>query len=302
MKLKILLAVCIILIAQACKKNQKDLVAENDTYAGTAPTPCNTCGLTKSIRVFPADTMVSGTLTLCPDITYILAGKMYVQHGGRIVIPAGTVIKGRKQAGHIPAALVITKGARIEANGSASCPVIFTSESDSSGGNPQPGDWGGLVILGKAKTVAPTKPATAEGLGAAQNGIDLSYGGTFDHDNSGFLRYVRIQYAGARLSAGVQLRSLSLYGLGAGTELDHIETFKGLGQGFRFYGGNVNAKYLLAVSNGDEQFDCKQGYRGRLLYLVNIQQSTNKPGSSIEYDNSVDEFGGFWLKAAWIRK
>lgn len=295
MNSKILAVACAILVvAVACKKNQKDLaaVSNEDASASVAPTPCNTCGQVKSTRVFPADTIVATTLTLCPDVTYILAGKMWIQNGGKIVIPAGTVIKGRKNATPAAAsALVVTKGGKIEANGSSTCPVIFTSESDSTGGNPLPGDWGGVVILGRSKLNTATGSAQIEGITSSPAGVDYTYGGTDTADNSGFIRYTRIQFAGAVVSTDNELNGLTLGGVGCGTELDHIEVFRGADDGFEFFGGTVNGKYLLSVSNNDDQFDFDLGYRGNLQYLVAILQSgdsvySNNNTNGIESDNA----------------
>lgn len=293
MNSKILAVACAILVvAAACKKNQKDLGAENnEAFAGVAPTPCNTCGQTKTTVVFAADTVINGTLNLCPDKTYILAGKMWVNNGGKIVIPAGTVIKGRKNATPATAsALVITKGGKIEASGTTSCPVIFTSESDSTGGNPKPGDWGGVVILGRSKVNAGTT-GQIEGITGAPAGIDYTYGGTDTTDNSGWLRFTRIQYAGAVVSANNELNGLTCGGVGCGTELDHVEVFRGADDGFEFFGGTVNGKYLLSVSNNDDQFDFDFGYRGNLQYIVAILEDadslySNNNTNGIESDNN----------------
>lgn len=294
MNSKILAVACsILLIAAACKKNQKDLAVENDgSFAGVAPTPCNTCGQVKSTRVFPADTVVSGTLTLCADVTYILAGKMWIQNGGKIQIPKGTVIKGRKNATAAAAsALVVTKGGQIEASGDTTCPVIFTSESDSVGGTPAPGDWGGVVILGRSIVNTGTSNFI-EGINSAPAGIDYTYGGSDSADNSGWLKFTRIQYAGAIVSTDNELNGLTCGGVGCGTILDHVEVFQGADDGFEFFGGTVNGKYLLSVSNNDDQFDFDLGYRGNLQYIVAILESkgtnfyANNNTNGIESDNA----------------
>jgi hypothetical protein len=301
MNSRILAVAAIMVVAVACNKNHKDASPETDAFAGVSPTPCNTCGQTKTTVVFPADTVINGTLSLCPDKTYILAGKMWINNGGKIVIPAGTVIKGRKNATPATAsALVVTKGGKIEANGSPTCPVIFTSESDSTGGTPKPGDWGGVVVLGRSKINVPGGSAQIEGITSAPAGVSFTYGGTDTCDNSGFIRYTRIQYAGAVVATDNELNGLTLGGVGNLTELNHIEVYRGADDGFEFFGGTVGGKYLLSVSNNDDQFDFDLGYRGTLQYLVAILQTgdsvySNNNTNGIECDNDATGSGNLPL-------
>lgn len=295
MNSKILAVACsILLIATACKKNQRDLVQNDGGLAHTNPTNCNTCGQTKTKVEFAADTIINGTLTLCPDKTYILKGKMWINNGGKIVIPKGTVIKGRKNATAAAAsALVVTKGGQIESSGDSTCPVIFTSESDSVGGTPAPGDWGGVVILGKSIVNTGTGNFI-EGINSAPATIDYTYGGTDSTDNSGWLKYTRIQYAGAIVSTDNELNGLTCGGVGCGTILDHVQVIFGADDGFEFFGGTVNGKYLLSVSNNDDQFDFDLGYRGNLQYIVAILENksavtgfyANNNTNGIESDNA----------------
>lgn len=294
MNSRILAVACsILLIAAACKKNQKDLAADT-ALAGTTPTNCNTCGQTKTYVYFAADTIINGTLNLCPDKTYVLTGKMWINNGGKIVIPAGTVIKGRKSATPATAsALVVLKGGKIEASGDTTCPVIFTSETDTATKTPVAGDWGGVVILGKSKVNTGTGNSI-EGINGANvpAGLDITYGGTDTSDNSGWLKFVRIQYAGAIVSTDNELNGLTCGGVGCGTTLDHVEVLHGADDGFEFFGGTVNGKYLLSVSNNDDQFDFDLGYRGNLQYIVGIVANkaanwyANNNTNGIESDNA----------------
>lgn len=284
MRFKLITAVCLILMIAACKKHQKDISAAGNGEAGTAPAPCNTCGTVKAIQLIAHNTIITGTLTLCPDTTYILEGKLWIANGGKIMIPAGTVIMGRPNPNPAnAAALIVTKGGRIEANGDTTCPVIFTSERDIAGGNPQPGDWGGIIILGKSLINIAGGTGKAPGILSPPSGIDISYGGTIAADNSGFLRFTRIQYGGLSATPGDELNNLTLCGVGCGTELDHVQTYKGANDGFAFHGGTVNARYLFSHTNADDQFSFEWGYRGNLQYLVGVIESgavTHAPGSN----------------------
>lgn len=290
-KFQILAVVCVIASLASCKKDQKGAEADRSLTAGVQPTPCATCGQPKGNFTFAPNTVITGTRTLCPDTTYYLNGKTWVAANAKIVIPAGTVIKGIKKAAPADAsALVITQGGKIEAGGTATCPVIFTSQTDTTGSTPAPGDWGGVVLLGRAPINVPGGTAQIEGITSAPVGVTSTYGGNISSDTSGFMRFVRIQFAGALVSQDNELNSLTLGGVGCGTDLHHIETFKGADDGFEFFGGTVNARYLLALANNDDQFDFDLGYSGHIQYAVSILDPTLSSGYSansngIECDN-----------------
>lgn len=230
-KLQILIAICGIVALASCKKDQK-ADADRSLAAGVLPIPCATCGATKGNFTFAPNTVISGTRTLCPDTKYYLGGKTWVSATGKIVIPAGTVIKGISKANPADAsALVITQGGEIEASGTSTGPVIFTSQTDTTGSTPAPGDWGGVVILGSAPINAPGGTGQIEGITSAPSGVTFTYGGNSPSDNSGWMRYVRIQFASAEVFPNEELNSLTLGGIGCQTDLHHIETFKGADDG-----------------------------------------------------------------------
>lgn len=209
--------------------------------------------------------------------TYTLKGYVYIEDGGSITIPAGTVIKSditRKGA------LIIERGAKIMAEGTAAKPIIFTSGKEV--GSRNPGDWGGIIILGKAKTNRSTDPLI-------EGGVNSFYGGTDDNDNSGVMRYVRIEFSGIAAAPGSEINGLTLGGVGSGTTLEYIQVVYGNDDAYEFFGGNVNAKYLIAYGTADDDFDFDFGYTGKIQFGVSLRDplfvDAGDAGNGIECDN-----------------
>jgi hypothetical protein len=165
---------------------------------------------------------ISSDRTLKASNTYTLRGLVYVTDGATLTIEPGTKIVGEKTT---RGALIITRGAKMIANGTSDKPIVFTSDQAS----PQRGDWAGVVLLGRARTNASyTTNTTTYGLGEAEGGINDGngyglFGGTDDADNSGSLKYVRIEYAGYAFLPDKELNGLSLYSIGSGTTIDYVE-------------------------------------------------------------------------------
>jgi hypothetical protein len=232
----------------------------------------------------------SNTTWYC-DTLYRLDGKVYVAGGATLTIEAGTRIEGLPSTTPEEAsALVITRGSKINAQGSCSNPIVFTAETGEKGG------WGGLVLLGNAQINQDTVQFI-EGIDPATvpAGVDVSYGSTVDTANcesSGTLRYVRVEYAGAKITEGNELNSFTFGGVGAGTQLDHLQAYYGADDAFEFFGGTVNAKCLISTAADDDAFDFDFGYRGHLQFLLavidpNASYSGNANG--IECDNEGSE-------------
>jgi hypothetical protein len=214
---------------------------------------------------------ISQDLTLDPKITYLLKGKVFVKGNAILTIPAGVTVEV-EQAGD-PAsksALVVSKGAKLNVNGTADMPVIFTSAAASK----SPGDWIGIVLLGKA----PTNYLNAHVKGLSES-ADTEFGGTISDDNSGSMKYLRVEYAGGLNPAKEEeweldmASGLSLEGVGSGTEINHIFVGNSRDDGFQFVGGTVNAKYLISYNNGDDNFDFDRGYVGKLQFLIGYHKS-----------------------------
>lgn len=229
----------------------------------------------------PDNTILSGTLSqnkiLTADKAWTLKGYVYVPNGVTLTIePGTTIISDVTDKG----ALCIERGGKIMANGTAAQPIVFTSGKGD--GSKAPGDWGGLVILGKATTNRSSTPVI-------EGGLDRPYGGTDDNDNSGVLKYVRIEYAGVAAFANSEINGLTLGGVGRGTTLENIQVIYGNDDAYEFFGGTVDAKNLVAYATADDDFDFDFGYRGRIQFAVALRDpqfvDNGDAGNGIEADN-----------------
>jgi len=229
----------------------------------------------------PTTTTLTGnintTTTLTSDKVWTLKGYVYVTDGAKLIIqPGTTIVSDVAEKG----ALCIERGSQIIAEGTQSKPIIFTSGRPE--GQRSPGDWGGIVILGRAKTNRSSEP-TIEG------GIGRPYGGTNDSDNSGVMRYVRIEYAGIAAMPNSEINALTLGGVGNGTILENIQTIYANDDAFEFFGGTVNGKNLYAFATADDDFDFDFGYTGMITNGVAKRDpqfvDSGDAGNGIECDN-----------------
>jgi hypothetical protein len=229
----------------------------------------------------PTSTTLSGnitsTTTLTSDKEWVLKGYVYVTDGAKLIIQPGTTIKSDISE---KGALCIERGAQIVAEGTAAKPIIFTSGRPV--GERTPGDWGGIVILGRAKTNRTSEPTIEGGIGRA-------FGGTNDLDNSGILKYVRIEYAGIAAMPNSEINALTLGGVGSGTTIENVQTIYANDDAFEFFGGTVNAKNLYAYGTADDDFDFDFGYRGKVSYSVSKRDpqfvDNGDAGNGVECDN-----------------
>jgi hypothetical protein len=220
---------------------------------------------------------INTTTTLTSDKVWTLKGYVYVTDGAKLIIqPGTTIVSDIAEKG----ALCIERGAQIIAEGTVSKPIIFTSGR--AAGERSPGDWGGIVILGRAKTNRTSEP-TIEG------GIGRPYGGTNDLDNSGILKYVRIEYAGIAAMPNSEINALTLGGVGNGTIIENVQTIYANDDAFEFFGGTVNAKNLYAFSTADDDFDFDFGYTGTITNGVSRRDpqfvDNGDAGNGVECDN-----------------
>ncbi len=251
-------ALGITLLATGCRKIEVD---DNGTSPPTGGNP--TDNLLLSGRINTDRTLETGK-------TYILRGTVYVVDGAKLTIQPGVTIKGEKSS---RGALVITRGTQILANGTVDKPIVFTSDAVT----PQRGDWGGIVILGRAKTNSSfnNQPGIGEIEGGVNNAEGLGlYGGADDNDNSGVLKYVRIEYAGYAFLPDKELNGLTLGGVGRGTIIDHVQVSFANDDSFEWFGGSVDAKYLIAYKGLDDDFDMDNGFSGRVQYGIIFRDST----------------------------
>lgn len=222
------------------------------------------------------------TQTLTKDKKYLLKGIVYVKNAQTLTIQPGTVIMGDKAS---KGTLVITPGGKIIADGTAAEPIVFTSALPP--GARDRGDWGGLIILGKAK-VNQTSPAI-EGIAVSPETV---YGGTNDADNSGILRFVRVEFAGIELTPNNETNSITLGGVGSGTVLENAQVSFGGDDGFEWFGGAVNGKNLIAFACWDDSFDVDFGYSGKNQFGLDVRYPSyaDQSGSnSFECDNGPND-------------
>ena len=229
----------------------------------------------------PLSTTLTGnintTTTLTADKVWTLKGYVYVTDGAKLIIQPGTkIISDISEKG----ALCIERGAQIIAEGTATKPIVFTSGK--ADGEKGPGDWGGIVILGRAKTNRTSEPTIEGGIGRA-------YGGTNDADNSGVLKYVRIEYAGIAAMPNSEINALTLGGVGSGTIIENVQTIYANDDAFEFFGGTVNAKNLYAFATADDDFDFDFGYTGTITNGVAKRDAqfvdSGDAGNGVECDN-----------------
>lgn len=184
---------------------------------------------------------------------YLLEGFVYVESGATLTIEPGTIIKGDKAT---KATLIVKPGGKIIAEGTATKPIVFTSNQPK--GSRNYGDWGGLILLGKAPVNK--TPATIEGENIS------TFGGTDAADNSGILKYVRLEFGGIAFETDKEINGLTMGGVGSGTVIDYVQVSFNGDDAFEWFGGNVNAKHLISFKNLDDDLDTDWGYSGKVQY------------------------------------
>lgn len=222
-------------------------------------------------------------LRLTSGIAHNLIGALLVKDGATLTIDAGTRINAL--AGGTDVYILVEKGGKIIADGTADNPIVFTSNAT----NPQPGDWGGIILNGKAPL---SRQAGSESNSAAEVNAAILYGGAISEDNSGILNYVKIEYTGARIDDEAEHNGLTLNAVGAGTVISNIAILNGDDDGIEFFGGTVNATNILVVNAKDDMFDFTQGYVGNCTNLYGVRENgytavTSDP-RGIEADGNLD--------------
>lgn len=238
----------------------------------------------KPIVDIPAGILPAQFYNLSSANDYRLKGKVYVPANVTMTIPEGTKIMGEYHEDNAAAsALVVTVGGKLEAVGTATNPVVFTAE------NGQKGGWGGVVMLGDAP-INQSGPVYIEGIeqSTVPAGVTVSYGGSDATDNSGILKYVRVEFAGAEIGEANELNAFTFGGVGSGTTIEHCQAYYGADDAFEFFGGTVNAKYLVSTATDDDAFDFDFGYCGKIQFAVatiDASMTYSKDPNGIECDN-----------------
>ena len=237
-----------------------------------------------------------GTATVSTDVTQnqvwpntctiLLDGTIFVQPNVVLTIQAGTTIKGKKVSGNgSPSALVFRRDSKINAQGTSASPIVFTS--DQSPGSRSKGDWGGLVLNGRAPVNVPGGEGLAEGLN------NVPFGGNEANDSSGILRFLRVEFAGKTVGPDNELNVVTHNGVGKGTTEDHIQANVGLDDGLEWFGGTVNSKFMVSTGAADDNFDWQLGTTGALQfgYAQQTGGSIDAAGSNgFEGDNNENNF------------
>ena len=238
--------------------------------------------------VYPATiTTVSADITTNTTWSGVvkLQNKVYVKNNATLTIAPGTIIRGDKLT---QATLIITRGAKMIADGTASNPIVFTSNEAVGARNE--GDWGGIVMLGLAKNNQPGGVANIEGIVPT---TDTQFGGNFDTDNSGIVRYVRIEFAGIALEPNKEVNGITFGSVGSGTTVDNVQISFSGDDSFEWFGGTVNCKHLIAYRGLDDDFDTDFGYRGKVQFFLSIRDKDlfDAPGDSNCFESDNDAAG-----------
>ena len=261
------LSACMFTMA-SCDDDDDDVVVDNETTDES---------------VIEDGTTLQGTITsdvtLEAGNTYYLSGEYIVEDGATLNIEEGVTIISIYD--DIVDYILIKQGGKINAQGTASQPIVMTSELE------EPGAWGGIHICGKAATNAEGGQGNSE-IGGA------TYGGDDDDDNSGVLSYVRVEYTGYAFDEEHEANGITFYGVGSGTTVNHCEAYMGNDDGFEWFGGSVNVSYMVVVSCADDSFDWTEGWSGTGSYMVAFQESESTLGYDcdclIEADNNENDY------------
>ena len=230
----------------------------------------------------------SSDLVLDANKTYTISGPVIMADGTSLIIGEGVTIKAVATGADVYVA--IAQGAKIIANGTAANPIVMTSGS----ANPAAGQWGGLIILGKA----PINSVTGNATSTSEIG-SLPYGGTEVSDSSGILRYVRVEYSGGAADGSSENNGFSFYGVGAGTTVDYIQAYEGADDGIEFFGGNVEVNHAVVINAQDDSIDWTEGFTGKVTNAYVKHGAEHDKGFECDgYNTDIGNLSNpkFWSK------
>lgn len=247
------LSAAMISTLSSCSSDDNGPIDNNDDISEELPFLFNGTDIGNGDQEFE----IKGKYTL-PKGTYNLKGWCYITEGSELTIEPGTIIKGDKET---KASLIVEPGGKLYAQGTAKAPIVFTSEA--APGERRPGDWGGLIICGNA--VNNKVKQQIEG------GPRTEHGGTNNDDNSGILSYVRVEFAGFPFKTDQEINGITFGSVGRKTQIDHVQVSYSNDDSFEWFGGCVDAKYLVAYHGWDDDFDTDNGFSGKLQYLLAVR-------------------------------
>jgi hypothetical protein len=233
--------------------------------------PVNVPGIDKPVIVVTGE--INGTESWTNNFYYVLRGAVFVNDGATLNIQAGTRVIG--EAGSV-GTLIVLRGGRLNAIGTREQPIVFTS--DQAPGTRSRGDWGGIILNGRA----PVNLEGGEGQGEANTGI---YGGDNPNDSSGSMRYVRVEFAGTEFSPDNELNGIAFQAVGRGGSYEYIQVHMNRDDALEWFGGTADAKYLVASNAGDDSIDWTFGWTGRLQFVA-VHQRGDDGDNAIEADNN----------------
>ena len=260
------------------KVNYRGAFGTTDWTAGWANFGCQNAAYAPTTVTVNAGNITTNTVWTKNNV-YLLNGWVYVKSGATLTIEPGTVIRGDKTN---KASLIIEQGAKLIANGTVSEPIVFTSNQPAGGRGY--GDWGGVILCGKAPINQTGGTAIIEG------GVGSTYGGTDAADNSGSLQYVRIEFAGIAFALNNEINGLTCGGVGSGTTIDYVQVSYSGDDSFEWFGGTVNCKHLIAYRGWDDEFDTDNGFSGMIQYAVGLrdpQVADQSQSNGFESDNDA---------------
>ncbi|QES89496.1 hypothetical protein [Rhizosphaericola mali] len=287
------LATVIALSTVACRK------IESDGEPFIVEVPSGDGGGTTTGKIVRLTGNITSDTTLRAADNNTISGFVYVKSGATVTVEAGATVKGDYLANQA-STLVIERGAKIIAVGTADAPIVFTSSNP----NPVSGDWGGIALLGKASINANNGGASGQHLYFPEGGYSTAASGPYagngdaiaptavDDDNSGTMQYVRIEYAGNAYLPNQEINSLTLCAVGSGTTIDHIQVSFAKDDAFEWFGGTVNCKYLIAYKTQDDDFDTDNGYSGSVQFGLIIRDSSIADVSKSEGFESDNDASG----------
>lgn len=243
---------------------------------------CSTSDDETSVQ--PAEGDLTGSITTNRTIAfgnYNLKGIVTIETGVTVTVDAGTTITANGSDGGVDA-IVVKNGGKLIMNGTSSQPIVLTEQTKI------PGSWGGIIMYGDA----PINGAGGVTTKTSEDGLNLPYGGTNAAHNGGVLRYVRVEYAGKKITDGTsEMNGFSFYSVGSGTTLDHLVSYKGADDGYEFYGGTVSATNLISYGNFDDSFDWQDGWQGQAnSNWYAYQTVTGNFGMEIEASNNNNSY------------
>jgi len=268
-------------ISTSCKK-EKEIVKEPGDTVKVVEKETEEVPVDNSTTLYVTGGHLTGSTTWTSAKKVLLSGWYYVDSNATLTIQAGTIIQGLVGT---KAAIIIKRGGKIYAQGTSTQPIVFTSAAIP--GLRKTGDIGGVILCGKANTNVPGDNIQIEG------GVDAYYGGSSDDDNSGIIQYLRIEYAGYVFAPNKEINGLTMGAVGSGTTIDHVQVSYGNDDGFEWFGGTVNCKYLISYKSLDDDFDTDYGYTGTVQFglVIRDKNVADAAGNSNGFESDNDGSG-----------